>query len=66
MSRLTFACVATAVLLVASAFARAESMVVHEWGTFTSLQDESGNAIGGINADDEPVPPSSTRWATAG
>ena len=31
-------------------------MVVHEWGTFTSLQDEGGNAIGGINTDDEPVP----------
>jgi hypothetical protein len=46
-----------AVLLFASVFARAESMIVHEWGTFTSLQDESGNAIGGINADDEPVPP---------
>jgi hypothetical protein len=32
-------------------------MLVHEWGTFTSLQDENGNAIGGINTDDEPVPP---------
>src|SRR5271154_4391926 len=31
-------------------------LVVHEWGTFTSLQDEQGNAIGGINTDDEPVP----------
>jgi len=31
-------------------------LVVHEWGTFTSLQDESGQAIGGINTDDEPVP----------
>jgi hypothetical protein len=31
-------------------------LVVHEWGTFTSLQDESGSAIGGINTDDEPVP----------
>lgn len=31
-------------------------LVVHEWGTFTSLQDELGNAIGGINVDDEPVP----------
>lgn len=31
-------------------------LVVHEWGTFTSLQDESGNAIPGINTDDEPVP----------
>jgi hypothetical protein len=29
---------------------------VHEWGTFTSLQDESGNAVGGINTDDEPAP----------
>ena len=29
---------------------------IHEWGTFTSLQDESGYAIGGINTDDEPVP----------
>jgi hypothetical protein len=31
-------------------------LVVHEWGTFTSLQDESGNTVGGINVDDEPVP----------
>ena len=31
-------------------------MVVHEWGTFTSLQDEFGDAIGGLNTDDEPVP----------
>ena len=30
-------------------------IVVHEWGTFTSLQDELGRAIGGINTDDEPV-----------
>ena len=30
-------------------------MVVHAWGTFTSLQDESGKAIGGINTDDEPA-----------
>lgn len=33
-----------------------KKLVVHEWGTFTSLQDESGAAIGGINTDDEPVP----------
>jgi hypothetical protein len=31
-------------------------VIVHEWGTFTSLQDEHGRAIGGINVDDEPVP----------
>lgn len=30
--------------------------LVHEWGTFTSLQDEAGRTIGGINTDDEPVP----------
>lgn len=34
----------------------AEPLVVHEWGTFTVLQDEAGEAIRGINADDEPVP----------
>ncbi len=31
-------------------------VIVHEWGTFTSLQDERGAAIKGINIDDEPVP----------
>ncbi len=30
--------------------------IIHEWGTFTSLQDESGRSIGGVNVDDEPVP----------
>ncbi len=34
----------------------AEPLIVHEWGTFTSLQDENGQTIGGINVDDEPVP----------
>ena len=32
------------------------ALTVHEWGTFTSLQDEAGQAVGGINTDDEPVP----------
>src|SRR5437868_5970546 len=31
-------------------------LVIHEWGTFTSLQNEKAEAIGGINSDDEPVP----------
>lgn len=31
-------------------------LAVHEWGTFTSLQDEAGDAIGGVNTDDEPAP----------
>jgi hypothetical protein len=34
----------------------AEPLVVHEWGTFTSLQDEKGQELVGINIDDEPVP----------
>ena len=31
-------------------------LVVHEWGTFTALQNERGEQLGGINIDDEPVP----------
>ncbi len=31
-------------------------VIVHEWGTFTCLQDEYGKAIQGVNVDDEPVP----------
>jgi hypothetical protein len=38
------------------AFASSEKLVVHEWGTFTSLQDETGRALAGINADDEALP----------
>jgi hypothetical protein len=33
-----------------------DTLRVHEWGTFTSLQDESGQAIGGLNSSDEPLP----------
>ncbi|HET6249983.1 MAG TPA: hypothetical protein VFE47_19995 [Tepidisphaeraceae bacterium] len=33
-----------------------EPLIVHEWGTFTALQDEHGNALPGINIDDEPLP----------
>jgi hypothetical protein len=31
-------------------------LVIHEWGTFTALQDEQGRALGSINTDDEPAP----------
>lgn len=31
-------------------------VTVHEWGTFTCLQDEQGQEIVGINADDELLP----------
>ena len=33
-----------------------DALAVHEWGTFTVLQDEHGKPVGGINTDDEPVP----------
>jgi hypothetical protein len=33
-----------------------DRLVVHEWGTFTVLQDENGKPVGGINTDDEPLP----------
>ncbi len=33
-----------------------DSLVVHEWGTFTALQDDDGTALAGINVDDEPLP----------
>lgn len=29
---------------------------VHEWGTFTALQEGAGRALAGINIDDEPLP----------
>src|SRR5579862_383116 len=45
-------------LLISTAQAGAgdNKWAIHEWGTFTSLQNENGEAIGGINTDDEPVP----------
>lgn len=33
-----------------------DQLIVHEWGTFTTLQDETGAQVRGINVDDEPVP----------
>jgi hypothetical protein len=51
--RISFVIVLTILL---SPICTPAQLVVHEWGTFTSLQDETGRAIGGINTDDEPVP----------
>lgn len=48
--------VAQPVSVRASPGASAGSLVVHEWGTFTVLQDEKGKPVGGINTDDEPLP----------
>lgn len=43
-------------VFAATAVAQDQSIIVHEWGTFTSFQDETGKTIDGINNDDEPVP----------
>ncbi|HZZ27612.1 MAG TPA: hypothetical protein VFE46_06350 [Pirellulales bacterium] len=50
-------CFANKAAAVETAAPQHDKLVVHEWGTFTSLQDETGKALGGINVDDEPVPP---------
>jgi hypothetical protein len=34
----------------------ADGLQIHEWGTFTALQNEKGDALPGINIDDEPLP----------
>jgi hypothetical protein len=48
-----------ALLVPLNSFAASSDFLIHEWGTFTSLQDpdSNGRTIGGINSDDEPVPP---------
>ena len=48
--------IAAAIWCVLCPFVSAEEkLVVHAWGMFTSLQDESGQAIGGINVEDVVV-----------
>ncbi len=34
----------------------AEDLVVHEWGTFTSLQNSAGETLGDLNVDEEALP----------
>src|SRR4051812_40867713 len=48
---------AVLLLLTTRAGAEEPKWAIHEWGTFTSLQNEAGDAIGGINTDDEALPP---------
>lgn len=45
-----------AALSPARAARRSDRFLAHEWGTFTTLQDEDGKELHGINIDDEPVP----------
>lgn len=53
---LALAILTAAVGAIDESCAGASSLIVHEWGTFTSYQDERGATISGINVDDEPVP----------
>ncbi|HLX62276.1 MAG TPA: hypothetical protein VKX17_13435 [Planctomycetota bacterium] len=46
----------TSLCLTVCTMASDQLMVVHEWGTFTSLQNDAGATLGGINADDEALP----------
>jgi hypothetical protein len=44
--------------LASPAFAKDTApVIVHEWGTFTNLENWDGQILGGINVDDEPAPP---------
>ena len=43
-------------LTLSLAGAQDPGLVVHEWGTFTTLQNEQGRELNAINIDDEPVP----------
>lgn len=52
-----FAIIVCLMLGIAQFSSAAERLVVHEWGTFTSFQNEFGNRLRRINTDDEPVPP---------
>src|SRR5688500_11845720 len=60
MSRLILAAFLTVHTCALGAFAspvKFDRLVAHEWGTFTSFQDEDGRAIGGLNNDEEHLPP---------
>jgi len=49
------------IALIGSARAGGEDcsqpLVVHEWGTFTVLQDDAGDPVDGVNINEESLPP---------
>jgi len=65
--KLRYPAIAILAALVLTCTASASDLVVHEWGTFTSFQDETGVAFTGINAEDEPLPDfcHKIRWSGA-
>jgi hypothetical protein len=44
------------IVVTSGALRHDNRLVVHEWGTFTALQDDDGTAIAGINIEDERLP----------
>jgi len=56
MSKVSCLAWVSALAFIARVAAASPPLVVHEWGTFTSFQDEQGRTISRINVDDEPVP----------
>ena len=42
------------VLVTLSAYS--QDLEVHEWGTFTVVQNDKGETLVGVNTDDEPIP----------
>lgn len=49
--------IAFAVLLAALPAQEPKRLTVHEWGTFTVLQNEQGEALPGVNINEESLPP---------
>ncbi len=43
--------------LAPSIEARESGLIVHEWGTFTSMQSSSGRVLEGLHHEDEALPP---------
>jgi hypothetical protein len=58
IARTRFVLLVAALSLAANVAVAAENdtLQIHEWGTFTCLQNDKGKELTGINIDDEPVP----------
>ena len=43
-------------LMMGAKLVYGQSLEVHEWGTFTVVQNDQGETLVGVNTDDEPLP----------
>ncbi|HEY4262408.1 MAG TPA: hypothetical protein VGM98_19760 [Schlesneria sp.] len=55
--RISLGIAVSLVIRLSCACVAGDRLMVHEWGTFTSFQNEAGEGLRRINTDDEPVPP---------